>query len=606
VKLFVAALLLFCFSSFAETAVQTDWSGGPGVAGPVLSWGNSFSSDTGTNWYEPIGSVGLLASIQHPVDLGFIPATMAVPSDINGNGTMDIVGCSFDLADICWWQNINGSGTSWGEHFVFGYFYDVSAVTAGDLDGDGDEDIVAASVENEAITWWENGNGVGGDWSSHPVDAFFPGITSIALVDIDADGDLDVLAATEVWHQLCLWRNLDGLGLTWQQIPMEGHEFDHACWVTGADLDGDGDGDIIGAARWADDIAWWQNLDGAGTTWEYHLVDESFDGARCVQAVDLDGDSDLDLIGAAENANDVCWWENMDGSALIWTKHFVDDSFMKASVLSYADLDSDGDMDLIGGSRLEGPICWWENANGTGTSWIEHPVELEWIEPCFVSAADFDSDGECDVLGAGGSSGDIVWWKLGAYRGSGSLTSSILYIGGDGDWDSIQWTAQIPSGTALGLQLRSSDDPSSMGAWSDTLWAPTSLHGILSDNTSYAQYKVVLLSANADTAAALLDVTISWDPLGAGDDPLPMKYQLSHVIPNPCAGPVSIEFGLPLAEPVGLSVFDVTGRLIQTVETTEYQSGWHTIQLQPLSSGIYFVRMRAGEFTANQRFAVVD
>ena len=66
--------------------------------------------------------------------------------------------------------------------------------------------------------------------------------------------------------------------------------------VRAADIDGDGDMDVLGAARTADDIAWWENADGAGTSWNFHIVDATFNGAVSVGAADIDGDGTADYV----------------------------------------------------------------------------------------------------------------------------------------------------------------------------------------------------------------------------------------------------------------------------------------------------------------------
>jgi len=70
---------------------------------------------------------------------------------------------------------------------------------------------------------------------------------------------------------------------------------------------------VLGAAFTADDIAWWENTAGDGTVWTEHTVDGDFDGAASVYAADVDGDGDLDVLGAAQNADDIAWWENRGG-----------------------------------------------------------------------------------------------------------------------------------------------------------------------------------------------------------------------------------------------------------------------------------------------------
>ena len=56
-------------------------------------------------------------------------------------------------------------------------------------------------------------------------------------------------------------------------------------------------------------------------------VDGSFDGAFSVFAADVDGDGDLDVLGAASVANDISWWENTAGDGSAWSEHTIDTSF---------------------------------------------------------------------------------------------------------------------------------------------------------------------------------------------------------------------------------------------------------------------------------------
>jgi len=78
--------------------------------------------------------------------------------------------------------------------------------------------------------------------------------------------------------------------------------------VYATDVDGDGDVDVLGAAAVADDITWWEN-DGSQNFTE-HTIAGNFDYAISVYATDMDGDGDVDVLGAAMDANAVTWWEN--------------------------------------------------------------------------------------------------------------------------------------------------------------------------------------------------------------------------------------------------------------------------------------------------------
>ncbi|MBT3233272.1 MAG: VCBS repeat-containing protein, partial [Calditrichaeota bacterium] len=87
-----------------------------------------------------------------------------------------------------------------------------------------------------------------------------------------------------------------------------GDDFSYAQSVYAADIDGDGDIDVLGAVSEADDIAWWEN-DG-DQNFSRHTIASNFDGAKSVYAEDIDGDGDMDVIGAASVADDIVWWEN--------------------------------------------------------------------------------------------------------------------------------------------------------------------------------------------------------------------------------------------------------------------------------------------------------
>jgi hypothetical protein len=77
-------------------------------------------------------------------------------------------------------------------------------------------------------------------------------------------------------------------------------------------VDGDGDTDVLGAAVYDDDITWWENADGTGTMWTGHSIAANFNGARSVYATDVDGDSDIDVLGAAGFPQNIAWWENAE------------------------------------------------------------------------------------------------------------------------------------------------------------------------------------------------------------------------------------------------------------------------------------------------------
>ena len=97
----------------------------------------------------------------------------------------------------------------------------------------------------------------------------------------------------------------------WTKRSIAKRTFDGAESVYAADVDGDGDVDVLGAA-WADgEITWWENLGTTPPTWAEHTIRRDFNGACDVHATDLDGDGDTDVLGAANFENHIIWWENV-------------------------------------------------------------------------------------------------------------------------------------------------------------------------------------------------------------------------------------------------------------------------------------------------------
>jgi len=223
-----------------------------------------------------------------------------------------------------------------------------------------------------------------------------------------------------------------------------------------------------------------------------------------------------------------------------------------------------------------------------------------------VYSEDMDGDGDMDVLGAAHYANDITWWDLAASSSSGFLESSILDTQGDTDWDYLDWNSQTPPGTSISFQVRASDDHTAMGGWSDPLTSPCLLEGILNDGDRYVQYRNILSTSDPDTTPVLNDVMITWDPLGVGDDPQVTEYLLFGAEPNPACGTVSICFAVPELSPVELSIFDLAGHLVIAPAQEEYSPGVHQVQLEELAPGIYFCRMISEEFTATQRFVVIE
>ena len=79
--------------------------------------------------------------------------------------------------------------------------------------------------------------------------------------------------------------------------------------VYAADVDGDGDLDVLSASRTDDKIAWYENTDGLGTFGAQQIISTNSDGAFSVYAADVDGDGDLDVLSASSGDDKIAWYE---------------------------------------------------------------------------------------------------------------------------------------------------------------------------------------------------------------------------------------------------------------------------------------------------------
>ena len=88
---------------------------------------------------------------------------------------------------------------------------------------------------------------------------------------------------------------------------------------------------------------------------------------------------------------------------------------------------------------------------------------------------------------------------------------------------------------------------------------------------------------------------------------IPTEYALHPAYPNPFNPVTTISYGLPLESDITLNIYDVEGRRITTLTEGIKTAGTHTIEWNAdgYPSGVYFVKLDAGEFTQTQKLMLV-
>jgi len=438
-------------SSWAEHVVSNSYSSANSVAAEDLDGDGDLDLMATTKtyqvpvkWWENTAGDGS-AWTEHTIVSSF-RGDEILADDMDGDGDLDVIVSAADENEIAWWENLDGSATSWSKHSVASITTAFISASVSDMDGDGDIDVLAAVKYADEIAWWENVTGDGLSWSKHSVDSSFDNTTKAEAVDIDGDGDIDVIGAAEQADEIAWWENTAGGGLVWSKHSLQ-TGFNGAQSVHGADLDADGDMDVLGSAIYGDELSWWENLAGDGSSWSKHVLQAAYDGADPIDTGDLDNDGDLDVIGASKWGDRIDWWNNdtIHRHTRLLDEHTVVSSFGSAHSVHSADVDGDGDLDVLGTALNDDDISWFENMTGDGLAFTEHLVDGSFDGAIDVYTADVDSDGDLDIIGAAAHADDIAWWEN--VNGDGStwnktiVTGNLDYVRGihpadiDGDGD---------------------------------------------------------------------------------------------------------------------------------------------------------------------------
>ncbi len=261
----------------------------------------------------------------------------------------------------------------WNPTFIFSNLPDISGPTgyvAGDLDGDGDLDLIAAGHGNNSpcrlLVLKQNAAGNYDGISQEPMgtdEGLCNGREALALGDVDADGDLDFVAQgidNSSTPRLILFLN-DGSGTFMQQPDIFGPGLFQGTVAFG-DVDNDGDLDLAATGQDSGGTERFLIFNNNGTG-AFTLTQEPrgagngyFHGSSLVFG-DLDNDGDLDIVvsGGGNNGKSLHTYKNNAGQFNLDQQLIVETEGLNNSLLRLADLDKDGDLDLIAaGNNYDG------------------------------------------------------------------------------------------------------------------------------------------------------------------------------------------------------------------------------------------------------------
>ncbi|MHB9033761.1 MAG: FG-GAP repeat domain-containing protein, partial [Anaerolineae bacterium] len=269
--------------------------------------------------------------------------------DLDGDGCPDLLAASASGGGLYWYRYPH-----WSKNLVArGSFTTDMAV--GDIDRDGCLDIVIPN--DQGLFWYRNPRAEGrhvesSPWTGTNVSPEGAAMHDVELADLDGDGKLDIVTRHQsgfgkmAGNEIHIWK---------QDSPTNWRHRSFACahgeGLVLADLTGNGHPDVIIGGCWYEnpgDIL-------AGEWREHRYISQvDFDahwtrGDVTVQAADLNMDGRLEIILApAEGSGRLAWFEApSDNRSVTWTEHVIEPNLDHAHGLAVGDVDNDGTVDIV-------------------------------------------------------------------------------------------------------------------------------------------------------------------------------------------------------------------------------------------------------------------
>jgi hypothetical protein len=337
---------------FASTWYRNDGTGAVSLAGgylpPNTSGAQLFEDLDGDGDIDDVGRTGTNAILLLNEGNGVLvvgppigptgPNTSIAVSraDLDGDQSLDLV-IGGNNAQVGWYANTGG--TTYGPQQAIPLFTSPAVPVCGDIDGDGDADLMALGAA-PGMRWFENdGSGVLALSDTISTDTGIPQV----VTDLDGDGDLDHTVETGTSCNVMVAKNTGG---TWSNTMVESfgaYSLQGTKYAAG-DLDGDGDPDLA-FCHGQGIVGWFATQ--ADNTWSLRKgISETISYCQDVVAADVDADGDNDLVAASYHADLLTLYRN-SGDGTFGDQEVLLENFNQVNDVESFDVDMDSDLDLI-------------------------------------------------------------------------------------------------------------------------------------------------------------------------------------------------------------------------------------------------------------------
>jgi len=325
--------------------------------------------------------------------------------DINGDGLIDVIttGSNPGKGGMVWYEY-----PTWAKHVIDatgGFSDDIQAV---DVDGDGDLDLVVPEVASHQVRWYENprpkGNAASDPWKIHAIGDYskfeFRCAHDVEVGDLNGDGKVDVIISNQKWEPprpvnkpetVIYFQNRPD---SWTPV-MISRTYGEGTFI--ADVNEDGRPDIVRPGFWLENPK-----DPVRGKWIEHSIVEGWPDRAGVAVADFNKDGRLDVVlSAAETTWRLSWFEApADRAGGKWIEHVIDPSVDYVHTFKVADIDSDGNLDVVFAEMQQSTrkrVGFYLN-QGKGLNWKQQVVGTTGSHN--IRVADIDADGDFDIVGA--------------------------------------------------------------------------------------------------------------------------------------------------------------------------------------------------------------